>query len=135
MPPRRKHGGRAGAVPPKVRAFQRQVQALQEEICRALNVAIGDESEEDNEDEEIGQGGEGKGEVLNQVEERLFRAISNLGKRPKFDVGMCLGNLNPNELIYWINELEEYFEYEAIEDPDRVKFAKAKMKCHGKIWG
>ena len=25
----------------------------------------------------------------------------------------------------WINELEEYFEYEDIKDPDRVKFEKA----------
>ena len=37
-------------------------------------------------------------------------------------------------MIDWINELEEYFEYEDIRDPDRVKFAKAKMKGHAKIW-
>ena len=43
-------------------------------------------------------------------------------------------NLNPDELIDWINELEEYFEYEDIKDLDRVKFAKAKMKGHAKIW-
>ena len=30
--------------------------------------------------------------------------------------------------------MEEYFEYEEIEDPDRVKFAKAKLKGHAKIW-
>ena len=39
-----------------------------------------------------------------------------------------------DELINWINELEEYFEYEDIRDLDRVKFAKAKMKGHAKIW-
>ena len=44
------------------------------------------------------------------------------------------GNLNPEELINWINELEEYFEYEEIEDLDRVRFAKAKLKGHAKIW-
>ena len=37
-------------------------------------------------------------------------------------------------MIYWINELEEYFEYEEIEDLDRVKFAKAKLKGHAKVW-
>ena len=26
---------------------------------------------------------------------------------------MFLGNLNPDELIDWINELKEYFEYSA----------------------
>ena len=55
-------------------------------------------------------------------------------KRPNFDVPTYLGNLNPEELIDWINELEEYFEYEEIEDPDRVKFMKAKLKGHAKIW-
>ena len=38
----------------EVRALQMQVQALQEEIRRGLNVATGDESEEENEEEEIG---------------------------------------------------------------------------------
>lgn len=47
---------------------------------------------------------------------------------------MFLGNLNLDELIDWINELEEYFEKEDIMNPDRVKFLKAKMKGHAKIW-
>ena len=47
---------------------------------------------------------------------------------------MFLGNLIPDESINWINELEEYFELEDIEDLDRVKFVKAKMKGHAKIW-
>ena len=68
------------------------------------------------------------------MEENLFEATAKLGKIPKIDVDMFLENLNPNELIDWINELEEYFEYEDIGDPDRVKFVKAKMKGHAKIW-
>ena len=106
---------------------------MQEELRRGTNVVAGDKSEEDNEDEEIGQEGEGEGEVLNQVEERIFRAISKFGKRPTIDVGVFLGNLKRDELIDWINELEEYFEYENIRDPNRVKFAKAKMKDHAII--
>ena len=43
-------------------------------------------------------------------------------------MGVFSGNLKPDELIDWINELEEYFEYEEIEDPDRVNFVKAKLK-------
>ena len=100
-----------------------------------MNVVTSDESEEENEEEEnIGQEGEGDGEVLNQVEDIIFRAISKLGKRPKIDVGIFLGNLKPDELIDWINELEEYFEYEDIRNPYRVKFSKAKLKAHAKIW-
>ena len=60
---------------------------MQEEIRRGLNVVAGDESEEENEEEEnIRQEEEGEGKVLNQAEERIFRAISRLGKRPKIDV-------------------------------------------------
>ena len=106
---------------------------LQEEIYRGLNVVVGDESEEDNEEEEIGQEGEGEGEVVNQVEERLFRAITKFGKGPTIDVGVFSRNLKPDELIDWINELEEYLKYEDIKEPDRVNFAKAKMKGHAKI--
>ena len=48
-------------------------------------------------------------------------------------MGVFLGNLKLDELIDEINELEEYSEYEDIQDPDRVKFEKAKLKGHAKI--
>ena len=100
-----------------------------------MNVVVGDKSEEENEEEgNIGKEGEGDEEFLNHMEEKHFRAFAKLEKRPKIDVGMFSGNLNPDELIDWINELEEYFEYEDIGDPDTVKFVKAKMKVHAKIW-
>ena len=83
---------------------------MQEELHRGTNVALGDKSEEDNEEEEIGQEGEGEGEILNQVEERFFRAIIKFGKISTIDVGVFYGNLKVHELIDWINELE-YFEY------------------------
>ena len=72
---------------------------MQGELRRGTNVAIGDKSEDDNEEEEIGPEGEFEGEVLNQAEERLFRAITKFGKRPTIDVGAFLGNLKPDELI------------------------------------
>ena len=81
MPPQREHGGRAIVITPKIRAIQRQVEALQEQIRRGLNVATGNESEEENEEQtNVPQEGKSEEEVLNEVEERLFRAISNLGK-------------------------------------------------------
>ena len=107
---------------------------LEEQIHRGLNVSTSNESKEENEEQaNVAQEGADEGEVLNEVEEKLFRAISNLGKRPKFDLGMFSGNLNPNKLIDWINELEDYFEYEDIKDLDRVRYAKTKMKGHAKI--
>ena len=49
-------------------------------------------------------------------------------------MGVFSGNLKLDELINWINKLEEYFEYEDVWDLDRVKFAKVKLKGHAKIW-
>ena len=55
MPPRRERGGRARAVDPEeVKALQRQVQALQEELRRGENIAADDNSEDDNEEEVMG---------------------------------------------------------------------------------
>ena len=95
---------------------------------KGMNLPIRDESEDEDEVEENAK----VEAVLNLEEERLFRAISKIGKRPKFEVPTFLGNLSPKELIDWINELE-YFEYEDIDDPNRVKFVKAKLKGHAKI--
>ena len=71
---------------------------------------------------------------MNPEEEKLFKALTKIGKRPKFKVPTFSGKLNLEELIDWINELEDYFEYEEIEDLDRVKFVKAKLKGHAKVW-
>ena len=71
---------------------------------------------------------------MNPEEEKLFKVITKIGKRPKFDVPTFLGYLNLEELINWINEFEEYFAYEDIQDLNRFRFAKAKLKGHMKIW-
>ena len=110
------------------------MQALQEQICRGMNLTIRDESEDEREEGQVNQEEQEEEEVLNPKEEKLFKAITKIGKRPKFKVPTFSRKLNPEELIDWINELEEYFEYEDIEDLDRVKFVKAKLKGHAKIW-
>ena len=73
----------------------------------------------------------GKGNFIN-YENMLIHLVQR--KKPTIDVGLFSGNLKLDELINWINELEEYFEYEDIEDPDRVNFEKVKLKGHAKIW-
>ena len=70
---------------------------------RGINLPIRDESEDEDEvDKNV------KVEaVLNPKEERLFRVIFKIGKRPKFEVPTFLRNINLEELIDCINELEE----------------------------
>lgn len=131
MPPQREHGGRVGVVTPEVRGLQIQKRALQEEICRGMNLNYREESEDEAKGE--GNSNQEEGEILNQEEERHFQAISKIKKRPKIEVLEFLGNLILEDLIEWINELEEYFEYEDIEDPNHAKFVKARLKGHVKI--
>lgn len=64
----------------------------------------------------------------------MLRAISQIEKRPKIEVANYSKNLNLEEMIDWVNEMEEDFEYEEIKDPNQVEFAKTKLKSHAKIW-
>ena len=59
-----------------------------------MNLAIRDESE-DAIKEEWNVEQEGEGEVLNQEEERFFRALSKIGKRPKMEITTFSGSLKP----------------------------------------
>ena len=87
-------------------------------MCRGMNLVVRDESEDEREEGQVNQEEQQQEEVLNPEEERLFKDITKIGKRPKFDVPTFLGKLILEELIDWINELEEYFEYEEIEDSE-----------------
>ena len=52
---------------------------------RGINLTIKDESEDEREEGQVNQE-EQEEEVLNLKEKRLFKAITKIGKRPKFDV-------------------------------------------------
>ena len=101
---------------------------------RGMKVTIRDESEDEREEGQDNQEEQEEEEALNPEEEKLFKALTKIRKRPKFEVLTFSGKLNLEELINWINELQEYFEYQEIEDLDRVRFAKAKLKGQTKIW-
>ena len=123
MPPWRAVGVTAKGF----RALQRQIEALQEQMHRGMNLTVRDESEDEREEGQVNQ-------EEQEEEENLFKALTKIGKRPKFGLPTFFEKLNWEELINWISELEEYFEYEEIEDLDRVKFAKTKLKGHVEIW-
>jgi hypothetical protein len=57
------------------------------------------------------------------VEERMIKEINGIGGKPKLDTPVYYGSLNPEELIDWIGEMENFFEFENIRDPRRVRFS------------
>lgn len=106
------------------------MQDLQEELRKkkpTLKEDSDDESKEDHFEEVIE-------EARDPKENQILKAISKIGKRPKIEVYAFVGSLRLEELIDWINEIDEYFEYDKIEDLDRVRFAKTKLKGHANIW-
>ena len=72
MPPQRERGGRVVGVTPKgFRALQRQMQALEEQMHRGINLPIRDENKDEDEVEENIR----VEEILNPKEGRIFRVI------------------------------------------------------------
>ena len=69
------------------------MQVLQEKMCEGMNLTIRDENEDERDDVEVDQE-EQEEEVLNLEEERLFKAITKIAKRTKFNVSTFSRKLN-----------------------------------------
>ena len=54
--------------------------------------------------------------------------------RPKPDVSNYSGSLNPEELVDWINDMDNFFDYEEMNDEKKVKFAVKKLKRNAYLW-
>ena len=82
MPPRRV----VGVIVEGFWALQRQIEALQEQMRRGMNLIVRDESEDERKEGQVNQEEQEEEEVLNLEDEKLFKAITKIGKGPKFDV-------------------------------------------------
>ena len=51
----------------------------------------------------------------------------------KMEVSNFSSTLNPKDLIDWVDELEDYFELEEIEDPLIVRLIQTKLKGHASL--
>ena len=47
---------------------------------------------------------------------------------PKPEPSIYDGSLKAENLIYWISEMDKYFEYEDIDENKRVKFVATRLK-------
>ena len=44
------------------------------------------------------------------------------------------GNVTVEHLIVWINELDKYFEYDELEEDEKVRLVVTRMKGHASLW-
>ena len=75
---------------------------------------------------------EEKEEIANEV--KVSRMLVKASNMPKVKVPMYEGNLNVEELMDWINALGKYFDFEEIENKNKVKYAAARIKGYATIW-
>ena len=54
--------------------------------------------------------------------------------KPRLEVLVFTGGLNPKELIDWVNDMDKFFDYEEMEEGKRVKFVVTKLKGHAALW-
>ena len=88
------------------------------ETDRRRDPEAGDVSEpEDEEQREEGT------PLQETIELRYFRSILGATSRPRLDFPTYEGSLVMEHLINWISELDNYFEYDEVEEDKRVRFA------------
>ena len=54
--------------------------------------------------------------------------------RPKLEVPIYQGGLDVNEILDWINELDNFFHYDETNDENKVKFAVIRLKGNASLW-
>jgi hypothetical protein len=70
----------------------------------------------------------------NVVEERFLRSVSRLGGRAKIEVPMYEGNLDVEDLLYWIRSMDKYFDYEGIDEERSMRHVVTILKGHAALW-
>lgn len=110
-----------------IRRLQAPLETM--DVGRQWDLEAGDISKTEEEARE-----EGETPVEEDPEIRLLRLVLGSSSRLKPELSTYDGSLTTKILIYWINELHKYFDYEEIDDDKRVKFAVTMLKGHATLW-
>ena len=65
---------------------------------------------------------------------KVLKMLEKVGSKPKMEIPMYEGSLNAEELMDWIRSIDQYFDYEEVEENKRVKFVVTRLKGHAAIW-
>ena len=71
---------------------------------------------------------------VNRAEVRLLKSMIGVSMRPKLEVPTYQGGLDVYELLDLINEMDNFFDYDEIDDEKKVKFAVTRLKGHASLW-
>ena len=60
--------------------------------------------------------------------------IAKMNTRSKMEVFIYEGNLNVDQLMDWIDAMDKYFDYEEVNEENKVKFFVIRMKGNQPLW-
>ena len=63
-----------------------------------------------------------------------FRSILGATSRPRPEFPTYDGSLFVEHLIEWISELDNYFDFDEVEEDKRVKLVVTRLKGHTSLW-
>jgi hypothetical protein len=109
-----------------VRELQEKMEYLETSMKREPNTRDFSESQEETNFEEE--------EEEKTTEEKLIKVVTKVGVRPKVEVPIYEGNLNVEEFIDWINSLDNFFDYEDVDEEKKLKYAVTWLKGHETPW-
>jgi hypothetical protein len=113
----------------EMRELRARLDAMETTQRQTTNVGDVSEVESENEarvEEEVA--------AEDTAEECLFRAVAIIGAREKMEIPMYEGNLDVEELLDWFRALDNYFDYEDVEEDKKVKHAVTILKGHATLW-
>jgi hypothetical protein len=63
-----------------------------------------------------------------------LKVVVKLGARENMDVPMYEGNLVVEELLDWIRSMDNYFDYEDVDEGRKVRHVVTRLKGHVALW-
>jgi hypothetical protein len=57
-----------------------------------------------------------------------------MGAKAKMDIRVYEGNLDAEELLDWIRALDTYFDYEYVEEDNKIRHVVACLRGHATLW-
>jgi hypothetical protein len=102
------------------------------EIKQRCTTDVGDVSKSESEDES----GHEEEEVAAEdaANECLIGVVARMSAREKMGIPVYEGNLDVQEILYWIRALDTYFDYEDVEEDKKFKHAMTRLKVHVALW-
>jgi len=64
----------------------------------------------------------------------MLNMIAKMSTKSKMEVFIYEGNLNVDELMDWIDAMDKYFDYEEVNEANKVNFFVIRMKGNQTLW-